>query len=400
MRMLVVSHVLPFPGKSGQQRRVAYKLRAFREYFNVTFLTTVPAPQVEATREELAAYCHEAIVLPSQYTGPVQQMRSVWFAMRTGLKRSNYAIGHVDLTAERLHAALNGHRFDVAVYEYWHAVNSVRALHRKGVPAVLDMHNILWQSYRRQLADRAVPDGVARRRVQRYRAAEEQAWKRFDALIAINRAEERIVQQMLPSKPVYYAPMGVDMGRWVYGWQPAAPPRVAYYGGLGAAHNQRSAHHTYERIMPLIWQDRPETELWIVGSGPPADIRALADADPRVRVTGFVDDVQRVLATMSVVLCPWEGTYGFRSRLIEVMAVGVPVVASPDAVYGMGMHAGRGIFLPEDDAGMAQAALDLLRDPDFARAQSQAARAQVVDSFSYEATYIKLARDLAGDFAA
>ncbi|MGF1505107.1 MAG: hypothetical protein ACFB51_08270 [Anaerolineae bacterium] len=78
----------------------------------------------------------------------------------------------------------------------------------------------------------------------------------------------------------------------------------------------------------------------------------------------------------------------------------MPVVASPDAVYGMGMHAGRGIFLPEDDAGMAQAALDLLRDPDFARAQSQAARAQVVDSFSYEATYIKLARDLAGDFAA
>ena len=149
----------------------------------------------------------------------------------------------------------------------------------------------------------------------------------------------------------------------------------------------------YESIMPEIWKSLPEVELWLVGSDPPAFLRAL-EKDRRVRVTGYVERVQDIIRTMAVVVCPFSGTYGFRSRIIEVMALGVPMVVSPDAVYGMGMDIGRGIFLEATDKKMAQTCIDLLRNPEAARQQSQFARAQVEEKFSLQATYGQLARDL------
>ena len=103
---------------------------------------------------------------------------------------------------------------------------------------------------------------------------------------------------------------------------------------------------------------------------------------------------KEVLKTISVVLCPWSGTYGFRSRLIEVMALGVPVVATPQAVFGMDVTENQGIFLEETPTELANSALMLLRGSDILKKQSALARKQVEEKFSYEVTYGHLAGDL------
>ena len=101
-----------------------------------------------------------------------------------------------------------------------------------------------------------------------------------------------------------------------------------------------------------------------------------------------------ILATMRAVLCPWRGTYGFRSRLIEVMAVGTPVVATPDAVFGMGLEVGEGLHLAERDGALAEQCRILLQDYAVAHDQSMRARKQVEERFSFDETYGRLARDL------
>ena len=145
--------------------------------------------------------------------------------------------------------------------------------------------------------------------------------------------------------------------------------------------------------MPLIWQHLPKAEFWIVGANPPQDVVALT-RDSRVHVTGFVPDVAQVLSTMTGVLCPWRGTYGFRSRVIEVMALGVPVVATPDAVCGMGIERNKGISLFETDKELAECCLALIDQPDWARQQSRLAREQMVEKFGFDATYGRLAQEL------
>lgn len=97
---------------------------------------------------------------------------------------------------------------------------------------------------------------------------------------------------------------------------------------------------------------------------------------------------------MSLVLCPWQGKFGFRSRLIEVMALGVPVVATPDAVFGMGLEEGQGLLLAETDADLGQICLNLLADGQGLCRHSRLARQQVEAKFSFPATYGALSQRL------
>jgi glycosyltransferase involved in cell wall biosynthesis len=145
--------------------------------------------------------------------------------------------------------------------------------------------------------------------------------------------------------------------------------------------------------MPIIWQAYPQAEFWLVGSNPPKSLQNLAN-DKRVKVTGYIERVQDILKTMSAVLCPWTGEYGFRSRLVEVMALGVPVVASTQAVYGIDMQSNKGIFLEDSASGMGKASLKLLSNTEFARRQSRLARQQTEEKFSFETSYEHLANEL------
>lgn len=399
-RLLVLSHVLPFPGSAGQEQRVRETLAAARGTFHVTFATSAPVSNHAATRSRLASLCDEVLLLPSRYNRSVvhrvfHRAMAVAYAIGTGLKTSNYVIGRLEFTPERIDALVQGHQFDAVLFEYWHAAASTRKLQARGIRCALDMHDILWKGREQRLLEHSVvPAPLRRWSVSRYKKAEEHSWTMFDGLVAINEQERDYVRQRVATGvPVFYAPMGADLKKWAYNWQPTTPARVAYYGGLGTAHNQRSALQCYHEIMPIVWSDHPTAQLWLVGGNPSAELIALRK-DPRVVVTGFVPRVQETLSSMTTVLCPWRGTYGFRSRLVEVMAIGVPVIASPDAVAGMGMTVGDGLFLAESVPEFASHALRLVSEPDFALQQSRLARQQTERLFSLEATYLALMRDL------
>jgi Glycosyltransferase len=399
-KLLVLSHVLPFPRNAGQQQRVFHTLEAAREYFSVTFVAPVPAADRAAVEEELSTLCDEVVLLPSRYAG--NPLAHVWhrtagvvYAAATGLKRSNYAIGRVELTPTRVAEVFARGRFDCALFEYWHAAAACCVLQENGIPCVLDMHDILWRSYEEQLAARRrLPEAFRRWAVSRYRAREEEAWRRFDGVTAINKGEfEEVRQSGIPQTTrLFYAPMGVDLARWPYSWKPEHPPRMAFYGALNGSANQRAALRCLAGVMPSIWRKVPDAELWLVGSNPPAQLSDLV-SDPRVHVTGFVEDVAPVLSKMTAVLCPWSGTFGFRSRLVEVMALGVPVVVTPDAVAGMEFENERGALIGADDEALARLALRLLDDAAFARAQSRLAR-KCAERFSMEDTYGRWMRGL------
>jgi len=178
----------------------------------------------------------------------------------------------------------------------------------------------------------------------------------------------------------------VDLNEWPYCWAPAAPPRIVFYGSLSGKENEAAALRCANRIMPLVWSKVPDAELWLVGANPTGSLRAL-QTNPRIKVTGFVEQVQDMLSKATVMLCPLKGKYGFRSRLIEAMALGVPLGVTPDAVYGMGLEEGKGITVHDSDDTTAGAAIALLNSPDMAKEQSLLARKQVEQKFSFEKTY-------------
>ena len=407
-RLLVLSQVLPFPGSSGQQKRVLYTLKAVRGIFHVTFATFVKEAQMETVHEKLSTLVDEVVLLPSLYhRSELSRARhlvaGVVYTLTTGLKRSNYVLGELEFNPERLAEAFGERAFELVLFEYFHAAASTSVFKDKGIPCVLDIHNILWKNYAFQLDspaalparfEPALPRAWKKWAVDQYRKREEQAWNRFDGVVIMNAHEEQQVREIVDDEvKIFKVPMGTTLSNWSYAWEPVHPPRMAYYGGLSNLYNVKDVFTCYEQIMPEIWRRFPDVELWLVGSKPTERVRALA-ADPRVKVTGYVEHVQDVLKTMTLKVMPWSNAHGFRSRLIEVMALGVPVVTTAGVVQEMDVEKGKGIIIEETNATLSEACLNLLESPDLARKQSRLAHEQAERNFSFEATYGQLAKDL------
>lgn len=399
-RLGVLTHVMPYPRSAGQQQRVYHTLKAAREEFHVTVIAPVRDHQLDEARRNLDELCDELITLPSiEDTGRAAKLsaaaKSLIYSAATGLRRSNYYLGELQFNPSVVRSRIANRRFDCLLLEYWHAYRCLGRLREVVPKIVLDMHNVLWVSHAQKLNDRrGLPGPWKRWAIGRYRKGEEEAWRMFDGLIAINKEEWKYAGGVVQGcADMFYAPMGIDLASWPYSWNPQRPARIAYYGGLGSPHNQQAALRCLDRIMPEVWNRFPETTFWLVGSNPQGALLKRSE-DPRVVVTGFVEDVQRLLRTMTAVVCPWSGTYGFRSRLVEVMALGVPVVTTPDAISGMEFEDGHGVLVGQGDRDLAQHVLSLLSDDHYSIQQSRNARFEIEGRYDVSNTYGKLIKDL------
>lgn len=391
--LLVISPVLPFPGKSGQQQRVKYMLLAAKEFFKVTFLTITPQNIYNQTKEQLMPYCDELFLLPSIYLSSLikrsyHKLASISYSLYTGLRPSNYLIGELEFHHKRIIPIVNQYKFDVVLFEYWHTWKLVNHFNRVGSTTVLDMHDILWRSYEHQWNNRIlIPSFIKKRMINKYRSLEENAWGYYDVLIAISTGEyEYVRNHVSPKQIVFNIPMGIDLEKWKYCWAPELPPKIMYYGGLNNPHRLPEILRCYSDIMPIVWNSHSDAQLWFVGSDPHPKIIELT-RDARVKVTGYVENVENVLKTATCVICPWKGKFGFRSRIIELMAIGVPIICSPEAVYGMDIDENSGVIFANSYEEFGKYCLMMINSYQYARIVSKTAHHTVISKFNLNNTY-------------
>ncbi|MCF7908151.1 MAG: glycosyltransferase family 4 protein [Candidatus Omnitrophica bacterium] len=386
----------------GCRVRIFNILRAAREKFEITFLSTSNQRDILTDKKVLQSLCSRVIILPSCYTKnfitrALHRTLSGLACYLFGIPKSYY-LGSLNLSPKRVKKALDNDEFAIVLFEYWYSAASLSYFKNKGIPCVLDMHDILWQwraaqidaigSFNNAGKSRKGPGRLYQKfLIKRYRTIEEKIWRQFSQIISINHVEDEYLRQKIPQNiSTLIAGMGVDLAEWPYCWKPAKPQRIIFYGSLSGEQNEQAALRCANRIMPLVWPKVPDAELWLVGARPSNKLQALA-GDSRVKITGFIERVQETLASATVMICPLKGTYGFRSRVIEAMALGVPVIATDEAIYGMNLDNERGLIIQNNDQGIAEAVNKFLASAEQAKKQSLFARKQIEEKFSFQDTY-------------
>ena len=108
-------------------------------------------------------------------------------------------------------------------------------------------------------------------------------------------------------------------------------------------------------------------------------------------VTGYVKDVRDYLAMGTVVTLPLRMEYGHRGRIFEIMAMGIPIVATPEAIKGMDIGNSDGILIEQSPLSFAQAVLHVLNNRGYADQLGMQGRKAAVERFSHKVTYGRLA---------
>jgi len=99
--------------------------------------------------------------------------------------------------------------------------------------------------------------------------------------------------------------------------------------------NEDAAIHLVETIMPIVRRSRPAARLLIVGRDPRRRLIAAVRGQPNVELTGYVDDMRAQLERASVVVAALRYATGIQNKILEAMAMAVPVVTTPVAEAGL-----------------------------------------------------------------
>jgi glycosyltransferase involved in cell wall biosynthesis len=162
------------------------------------------------------------------------------------------------------------------------------------------------------------------------------------------------------------------------------PGTVLFVGGFLHPPNVEAALWLADDIMPRLRALHPGVRLVIVGSDPPARVRALERED--VRVTGRVPSVRSFLERAAVVVAPLRAGGGMRLKVLQAMVLGKAVVTTTLGTEGLALGGATPPVVVANDAGdIAQATASLLSSERARRELGRRARAFVVDHHSWPA---------------
>ncbi len=140
---------------------------------------------------------------------------------------------------------------------------------------------------------------------------------------------------------------------------PASRTGVAFIGGFGHEPNVDAVRFLCTEIWPIVTASRPDITLHVIGSATPAEFAPFAG--PSIVLHGRVEDLDGMLDTLRLTVAPLRYGAGVKMKLITSLAAGVPAIATPIAVEGIGLN-GAGVVVASDAAAIADAVLALYDD--------------------------------------
>lgn len=263
------------------------------------------------------------------------------------------------------------------------------------VPVVLDMVDVdsqKWAMYapRARFPMRAVWAREARNLLAFERRAA--AATRVTALVTPQ--EAACLARLAPESAdkIDYYENGVDLAAFSPGMKWASPypddrPALVFTGHMDYWPNIDAATWFADEVMPLLAARSVAPQFWIVGANPSAAVRRLAER-PNIHVTGRVPEVQPYLAHAAIGVSPLRMARGIQTKVLEAMAMGRPVVASPGAFEGVRATPGTDLLVADSAAETAQAITAIL---DGAHpGLGAAARATMERTYEWSATLARL----------
>ncbi len=166
-------------------------------------------------------------------------------------------------------------------------------------------------------------------------------------------------------------------------------PRLIFTGQMDYPPNITAALRLAQIILPLVQRELPEASCHIVGRNPDEDLLAL-HGKQGCHVWGRVDDIRPWLSAATQAVVPLEIARGVQNKVLEAMAMGLPVVLTSGAANGIPATGGKDFAIADSDEAIAAQIVALHRDPAAAAAMSTAARNFVVEQQSWQAALAPL----------
>jgi sugar transferase (PEP-CTERM/EpsH1 system associated) len=384
MRILLLTQVVPYPPDSGPKIKTYNVLRYLAEQHELHLVSFVRAEAEQAAAQELRRYCRGVTTVPLRRS----RERDLMYLGKSILTGRPFLVERDDHRAMRraIDQLIKGTPFDAV-----HADQLSMGQFAVDLPLplrVLDEHNAVWEIVRRATAQE--PWGVRRVLAEmewrKLRTYEGDLGRQFDHVTVVSEADRQalVAAAQVPLRTTTI-PIAVDTHETRYVPRTPHARDISSVATMFYPPNVDGILWFSSTVFPLVREAMPDRRFYIVGSRPPRNVRVLAEEQPGIVVTGYVADLEPILARTGVLVVPVRSGSGMRVKILEAFARGIPVVSTTVGVEGIAARAGHHLLVADDPAPFAEAVVRLLREPGFANELAAHARELVEREYDWRA---------------
>lgn len=385
MNILYVCHRFPYPPKRGGKIRPFNMIRHFTEQGQRVTVCSLTRSVAEAKEGEgIAPHC--ARYEMATVSNPVQTLRMV--ARLPTPVPSSFGYFYSPDLKRQVDTALAREQFDLIFVHCSSVAQYVE--HVRGIPKILDfgdMDSQKWLEYARfkpfPLSAGYWLEGTKLVREEKRLAA------RFDLCTATTRMEWETLQSYDVPVDTDWFPNGVDAQFFRPDGEGYDPDALSFIGRMDYYPNQECMIEFCAKSLPLIQARRPSAKLLIVGADPSPQIRKLGER-PGVTVTGSVPDVRPYVLRSAAMIAPLNIARGTQNKILEAMAMGVPVITSGAAAGGVDALADEHFLVANRPEEYAAAALRLMEDATERDRLAKAGRSRMLSNHDWGASMGRL----------
>lgn len=344
MKILMLSSTFPYPPSRGATEGRTFNLiKYLSQRHSITLLTQRPPHVLEKHIAALRSHVDELVVFPlppdpvpeKGIKGIVGKVSRFTESMVKGVP-----VNVLHRYCPEMQAWIDQHvqagTFDVIDCE--HSVNEIyiRPEFRRQIPTVVDVHSSIYGWTLNHLEMDASPHPLRDRLslallLERY---EKSYCAKFSRIVVTTEDDRQQLLRLCPQAQIQIVSNGVDLETFTMRPQDPGGHRLIFIGAMNSSHNIDAACFFANEVLPQVQQQYPDVTFSIVGANPAPEVLALGER-PGVEVTGRVPSITDYLHQSTVCVVPLRVGLGIKTKTLESMATGIPIVASDRGLEGL-----------------------------------------------------------------
>ncbi len=355
--ILLISRCPPYPLHLGDRLIIWHLARELQQRgYVIDLLAFANRPEDHAEIDNYRALFRQVMLIDESPRSQISYLRRVLlpgsrFPMQAGQSWSPAMWQAIEQHVQQNQYDLVHFFGGVQVYEYRHAVGDL--------PAII----VPYESYSLYLRRLIAAGGGMMNRIQYHVARHFESWMfaPYARTVVVSEKDRDELLDINPALPVDVIPNGIDLDYF----QPQPMERdevtLLFTGNYEYEPNVDAALRLAQNILPQVQARIPTAKLWLVGNAPTPTMQALAS--DTIEVTGRVPDVRPYLAQATMFVSPLRLGAGIKNKVLEALAMGCPLVATPLSVDGVAVTHDHDALIADDDE-LVEQIVRLLRDAD------------------------------------
>lgn len=204
-----------------------------------------------------------------------------------------------------------------------------------------------------------------------------------DVLMTADKERDALNQEMQGNKAKTLS-VGIDYGYFSQDLHVEKDPiGLSFVGNFNVAANIDSLSIIVNNLLPEI---KHEHRLYVIGPCP-QELQDKYSVNDKIIFCGRVDDLREYVKRTEIFLSPIAYGTGIKTKIVEAMAMGVPVLTNSIGIEGISAEFGEDVIVSDDMKELASWVDKLLSDPECAARIGKAGQKFSYDHFRWEKVF-------------